>query len=78
MTVPIPESADVMWRTGNGNVHYAHIPVRSRISDIENFYGVKFLFVDDHVDLYFIYKIKNSTMYLNLQYTKVYSSTPER
>lgn len=74
MMLPIPDEADVTWKSEDQEDHEAHIPVRSLITDIGNFYGTKFLFVDDHVDLYLIYKIPNKSMYLNLQYTKVYSS----
>ena len=70
----IPERTRVHWVTEDGVPHDATIPTRSLVRDRDAFYGFRFYIADDHVDVYLTEKIPNPRHYLNLKYTKVYSS----
>lgn len=78
VTTPIPVNAEIRWKTGDGEVHQAFVPIRGLVTDAKAFHGIKILFIDDHVDVYFMYKMPTQSMYLNLKYVKAYSSTSEK
>lgn len=78
LTAPIPTNAAIKWKTGDGRVRHAFVPIRDLVADVGAFHGVKILFVGDHVDLYFIYKLATQSRYLNLKYVKAYSSASEK
>lgn len=70
----IPERTHVQWETEDGTSHEATIATHSLVRDFRAFYGFRFWFVDDHVDVYLIERVPNPSHYLSLKYTKVYSS----
>lgn len=74
ITIPVPETALITWRSQDGHSYAVDAPIRSLIRDPGIFYGFKFYFVDDHVDIYLTERINNPGPYLDVKYTKIYSS----
>jgi hypothetical protein len=72
--VPIPATAEVSWHSADGKMHSVSVPVRELITDMSVFYGFKFFFVDDRLDVYLISeKRPRRSEYLETVATKVFS-----
>ena len=72
-TVPIPDLADIHWRSADGHTHDVRVPIRGLISDMGAFQGFKFMFEDDHIELAATYLRKPPQQY-GTYYVPVYSS----
>lgn len=71
--VAIPEIAEVSWYSADGKMHNAIVPVRESIKDLSSFYGYRFYFVDDHLDVYLLsQKTPKTSEYLQITRTKVF------
>lgn len=73
-TVPVPESADVRWISGDGREHDVTIPIRSLVDNPSCFHGFRFFFVDDHIDIYMLSRKRDCSHIVEIERTKVYSS----
>ncbi|HEX9146621.1 MAG TPA: hypothetical protein VGA09_20310 [Candidatus Binatia bacterium] len=72
--VAIPEIAEVSWHSADGRKHNISVPVRSLITDLSVFYGFRFFFVDDRLDVYLISaKVPKTSGYTDTVATKVFS-----
>ena len=70
--VPVPDTATIRWFSADGQRHEVVAPVRSFIHDAACFHGFRFLFVDDHVDIYLVRRMYDCTKLLDLERIKVY------
>lgn len=72
--VAIPETAEASWQAADGSKHHVRVPVRALINDLSVFYGFKFFFVDDHLDVYLLTeKTRRTSPYPEIVTTKVFS-----
>ena len=72
-TVPIPATARIHWKAADGRQYDVTVPIRNLISNLEEFHRIKFIFVDDHVDLAVIYARQPPQPYGTF-YVRAYSS----
>jgi hypothetical protein len=72
MTIPIPEQIPIHWVSNDSVRHDISVKFRDLVKDKTIFYGFKFNFVDDHVEIYLVEKLPSRTQYLNLKRTKVF------
>lgn len=76
LTVPIPESAEIHWISADSKVHDITAPIRSFVENPPCFYGFRFFFVDDHVDVYVLNRTGDCSRLQGIERTKVFSSNP--
>lgn len=69
---PIPDQTKIHWTTDDGIVHDEIVPTRSLVPDVATFYGFRFFFANDHVNVYLTERRPNPSGALSLKYTKVY------
>ncbi len=74
LTGVIPEQTKLHWVTEDDAAHDVTIQTRSLVRDFATFYGFRFYFVDEHVDVYLAEKVPNRSHHLSVKYSKVYSS----
>lgn len=74
----IPESAEIHWVSAGGSAHDVTAPIRSFVLKPSCFDGFRFMFVDDHVDLYIINRKGDCTKLFDVETTKVFSSKREQ
>lgn len=72
-TAPIPEFANVQWESEVGNHFHARVPMRSLIKDTRCFYGFRFSFVENQLDIYVLNKKYDCNKLIELDRIKVYS-----
>ena len=70
--VPVPDSATIRWTLADGQHHEIVAPVRKFIDNIACFHGFRFVFVNDHVDIYLLKRKYDCTKLLDLEQIKVY------
>ena len=70
--VPVPDSATIRWTSADGQHHEIVAPVRKFIDNIACFHGFRFVFVNDHVDIYLLKRKYDCTKLLDLEQIKVY------
>ena len=78
MTVPVPQTAEIRWTSADGKMHTVNAPIGKFVANSECFYGFRFMFVDDHVDVYIINRTIDCGRFLNIERTKVFSSPPDK
>jgi hypothetical protein len=72
--IPIPKIASISWYSGDGKFHEARVPIQDLIEDFSTFYGFKFYFVDDHLDVYVLINAKRmDPKFLRIIEKKVFS-----
>jgi hypothetical protein len=76
-TVPIPATARIHWLTVDGQRHDVTVPISDLISDRAHFHGVQFIFVDEHVELAFVYE-REPPAPDGMDVVRVYSSASVR
>jgi len=52
--VPVPIVAEVSWFSADGVKHQVSVPIRQLMQRSRHFYGWKFYFVDDRLDVYLL------------------------
>lgn len=78
LTVPIPESAKIHWISADSKVHDITAPIRSFVENPQCFYGFRFFFVDEHVDIYVLNRTGDCSRLQGVERTKVFSSKPNQ
>jgi hypothetical protein len=72
--ISIPEVASVSWHSADGKFHEISVPIQNLIEDLPSFYGFKFYFVDDHLDVYLLSRAERiDPKFLRIVEKKVFS-----
>jgi hypothetical protein len=76
MDLPLPETAEVSWESADNQSHTVFVPIKNLVRDRNVFYGFRFVFIDDYVDVYLIEKrqFKVPTSNVSTVETKAFTS----
>jgi hypothetical protein len=68
----VPESVTIRWTSADAQRHEVVAPIRSVVHDRSCLHGFRFAFVDDHVDIYLISRVRDCSKLLDTKETKVF------